>query len=99
MVRRPPPREPPPGQIFALDGEHVATLRHGITDWCAHCERPLERLAHGAYRACCAGLAYWSLWPPHPRDELLFGAHAARGTQTGALVYRYARAELGTRTL
>lgn len=58
-----------------------------MPDWCATCERSLERLPHGAYRRCCHGL-YWSTHPNHPSDNLV-RVRAARGTVTGVLVYLY----------
>jgi uncharacterized protein YdaU (DUF1376 family) len=57
------------------------------TDWCADCEKPLERLEHGDYRLCCRG-RYWSTREPSPRDRLV-PIIRARGTVTGVLVTLY----------
>jgi len=58
-----------------------------VSDWCATCEKPLERLSHGAYRRCCEG-NYWSTYEPLPRDNLR-RIIRARGTVTGVMVWLY----------
>ena len=60
-------------------------MQDKITDWCATCLKPLERLPHGAYKQCCDGMAYWSTFGERTNPVY------RRGSVTGVKVWYYER--------
>lgn len=41
--------------------------------YCAECGSEMTRHDHGAWRVCCAGLGYWYVDSPTPKDQREYG--------------------------